>query len=451
MPKKIYDILPPGAKKKTQQKEKVVVKKPRVKKQPVSQPDVENILPVVSPEFAPVMPEPEEQVLTIKKKFPVKEILVGCAVLLFVVFGYLYFKLQKVDIQIWPSTEVLSYKEVISADKSVQSINQDDNIIPAKIFTEQKDLWQDFPATGITSSQLKASGIIKVYNKYSPASPISLKAGTHFLSDTGKYFVSLEKITIPAATVKSGKITPGSVSVKVQAEEPGEDYNIKPAKFSVPKLVGTAYYYSVYGESLAAMTGGSLEKLKKVSDDDLQNAKETLTKKLLDDAKNSLKEKVGSEYVLIDSAILNEVIDSGSAVKAGAIVDNFNYQVKVKSTAVAFLKSDLDKFVNEYLSSKISQDRNILPNTLQINYNVEKIDITNGKMSVTVNFSVKDYKVIDKDDLISLIREKNALEIRDLITSRVDNPERVVVNFWPFWTNKAPKDKNKITLELKFQ
>ena len=99
------------------------------------------------------------------------------------------------------------------------------------------------------------------------------------MSDSGKLFVALQKIVIPAAKKSGSKITPGSVQINVQAVEGGTDYNIAPSNFSVPGLKGTAYYYSIYATSTAAMTGGYTGKVKKVTDDDIQGAKDVLTKK----------------------------------------------------------------------------------------------------------------------------------------------------------------------------
>ena len=73
-------------------------------------------------------------------------------------------------------------------------------------------------------------------------------------------------------------------------------------------------------------------------------------------------------------------------------------------------------------------------------------------MVLNFNFSAESYKSVDKNDLISLFREKSANEIKDVIDSNLgEELERSEVKFWPFWTRKAPRDKNKINLELMFE
>ena len=387
-----------------------------------------------------------------ERAFPLKELLIGSGILVLILFGILYFKLQKAEIEIWPKTEILSFNEQILVDDSVDSIDSSSKTIPAQYFEEEKDLWQEFLATGSASDGGKAEGTITIYNKYSPASSLTLKSGTHFLSDSGKYFITLQKVVIPAAKKENNKTVPGSIEVKVQATEAGEGYNIKPSKFSVPKLSGTSYYYSIYAESSEDMTGGFSGEVKKVTEEDIQKAKKDLTEKLLNDAKESLKNKIGPEYVLLDNAIFAKITESSSAVKAGAVVDKFNYQAKAKTTALVFKKSDLESLVKEYIGSNISDEKIFLDDSLTLNYSSETVDIEDKKTVLDLDFSVKAYKTIDKNDLILLFREKSESQIKETINSKMgDQVSQSKVSLWPFWTIKAPKDKNKIKIDLKFE
>ena len=435
MPKKIFDILPPKINHKIEDRINSLTKEEKKhtksgvnkKHRKESNPDK-------------------------KRHFPIKEILGGFGVLFLILGGILYFKLQKVDVEIWPKTEVLSFKEQIMADNSVNIIDSNSKTIPAQYFEEEKDLWQEFPATGDASNEGKAEGSVVIYNSYSPAGDITLKTGTHFLSDSGKYFITLQRVIIPAAKKQNNKTVPGSIEVKVQATKSGEDYNIKPAKFFAPKLVGTPYYYSIYAESSQIMAGGFSSTVKKVTEDDIKIAKDTLQKKLLSDIQEELKNKISKEYIILDNAISAEVIESFTVVKAGAIVDNFNYQAKAKATALVFKKSDLESFIKEYINSNISASKTFLENSLVFKYNPEIIDIKDKKTVLSLNFSIKTYQTIDKNDLVSLFREKSASAIKEAINNRIgDGVSQVQVNLWPFWTIKAPRDQNKIKVDLKFE
>lgn len=476
MAKKIYDIIPPKEEPivvpvktvapvvqkaefaKAPKKSAVVAQKVSVENNantpnnPVIKPAVIEPVLNVSPPFAKIneeyLPQDTNQ---LKKKSPVKIIAFVCGVLLLVVVGYFYFSLQKVNVQIWPTIETLTFKETIIADKSVQAVDEEKNLIPGKLFSEQKSLTQTFTATGKTSSSTKAEGTIKVYNKLTPASPISLKAGTHFLSDSGKYYVSLDKISIPAGKNVSGKFVPGSIDVKVVAEDVGDSYNAKSAKFSVPKLVGTAYYYSVYGEA-TNITGGSTGQANQVTFEDIQKAKEAISKDIINQLETNLKSKITEEYLFLETEIKKNVTDSSTSAKTGLVADNFDYQAKAEVKIMAFKKADVEKYAKDYILNKMAKEKVFLDNSLVVNYVAKKTDLDAGKMAFDLNFSGKTYHQINNSDLISLFREKNQQEIQDVISRNLgENVLKFKINFSPFWTMRAPSNPNKITLDLKFE
>ncbi len=374
----------------------------------------------------------------------------GALVLILAV--YLFFKLPKADIEIWPVVDVLSFEQTIIAEESAISVSLDKAVIPAQYFEEEKTGSEDFPATGNASNEGKATGTITIYNKYSPPAPVTLKAGTHFLSDSGKYFVTLQKVVIPAGKKSGSKVTPGSIKVKVEAAEGGEEYNIKPATFSVPKLSGTSYYYSVYAESTEAMSGGFAGKIKKVTDDDIQNAKNILTEKLLSAAESSLRDRISSEYILLDNAFSSVVVSASSKAKSGTVVASFTYEASAKTSALAFKKSDLEKFAKDYIVSQIPDAKTMLDESFSISYSAGSVDIKGGKATLNLEFSAGVYQSIDKNSLSLMLTDKNSSQINDTIGDKLAGQvSKIKVNLWPFWVSKSPKSQKAVKIELKFE
>ncbi len=376
---------------------------------------------------------------------------IGAAVVLLVAGVYLFFKLPKADIQIWPKVDTLSFKQTITADKSADLLDIAKAVIPAQYFEASKTASQDFPATGNALNEGQASGTITIYNKYDPPAPLTLKAGTHFMSDSGKLFVALQKIVVPAAKKNGSKITPGSVQVKIQAVEGGEMYNIAPSTFIVPGLKGTAYYYSIYATSASAMAGGYSGKVKKVTNDDINGAKDVLTKKVADDAVSTLKSQISSDYVLLDNAISSNVISASTQTKSGTVADNFTEQAIVKASALAFKKSDLDQFAKNYIISQIPDGQTLLDNSFKINYSASAVDVSGGKATLNLDFSSGVYQNIDKNSMTLSLIGKNASQINETINSRLgDSVSKIKINFWPFWVTSAPNSQGRVNIELKF-
>lgn len=386
-----------------------------------------------------------------EKKFLWLKILSGAGVALLILMVYLFFKLPKANIEIWPNVDVLSFKQTISANSFADSVDLADAIIPAQYLEEEKSDNQDFPATGNASNDGKATGTITVYNKHDSLVPITLKVGTHFMSDSGKYFTILQKIVIPAGKKIGGKIIPGSVDVAVEAVEGGDSYNIEPSKFVVPKLSGGAYYYSVYAESKITMTGGFAGKVKKVTDYDIQQAKDTLTKRLISEVENSLRNKVSAEYVLLNNAISSEVVDALSKTKSGTVIDNFTCQAKVKVIALVYKKADIEKFARDYIVSQMSDSNIILDKSFKIEQSASSVDIKKGKATIDLNFSAGTYQTIDRNILVSQIRNRTSSEINQIINDNLgEKISKVKVNLWPFWVTKSPNNQKVIQVNLKF-
>jgi len=376
-------------------------------------------------------------------------------VVIFVMFigaGYLYFKLQKANIKIWPKLENLSYEQTITANQSFEIVDLSENLIPAKYIEIEKTGNKDFNATGNASDEGKATGTITVYNKYTPATSITLKQGTHFLSDSGKYFKTLERIVISAATTSGGKVTPGSIEAKVEAAEGGDGYNIGPANFSIPKLSGSPYYYSVYGISKNAMSGGYAGSVKKVTESDISEAKSEIIKSISAEAFDDIKNQLDEDYILLDDAVFYETLNSGADAKSGEVKNQFNCQATIKAKALAFKKADLDKFAKNYIISEMSEDYAVLETSIKSEYALKSINIEESEAVLEIKFSADVYKNINKNFLSLLLTGKNKNQINETINNNLkDSVSKVEIDFFPFWVTKSPKNQKSIEIELNFQ
>ncbi len=442
MAKKIYDIKPPKVARKTTRTTKTT-KEVKVIKASLQEEKI--FTKAVEPEKVQHTHHKKE-----KKSFwmPVS---VGVLVVLLVVGVYLFVKLPKASITIWPKVDTLSFKQTIIADKSVTLVDATKEVIPAQYFEASKTVTQDFPATGSGADGGLSSGTITIYNKFDPPQAFTFKAGTHFMSDSGKLFVAMQKIVIPAAKKSGSKITPGSVQVQVQAVENGDNYNIAPSNFSIPGLKGADAYYSVYATSSTAMSGGYAGKVKKVTDDDIQGAKDVLVKKASADAMVAVKNQIPSDYVLLDNATSSITTDASTQTKTGAIADKFTYKVAVKISALAFKKSDVDKFAKSYINSQASVGKSILDSTYKMTYSASTVDVSGGKETLNLDFSSGVYQSIDVNAVSLSVLGKDENQIKQTINNNLnDQVSNIKVNFWPFWVKSAPDNQSSVSVKLKF-
>ena len=150
------------------------------------------------------------------------EIFLFSLLFIFFILFLVSFKLEKVDVNIWPQLQSLNFKVEVLASSKTTSLDFQQKAIPATVFEVEKTIEKEFPSSGETLA--KAEGTIRLYNAFSTKSEV-WRRGTRFISEDGRLFKSKEKINVPGARMVKGKLVPSYVDVPVVAAEGGSDYN----------------------------------------------------------------------------------------------------------------------------------------------------------------------------------------------------------------------------------
>lgn len=319
--------------------------------------------------------------------------------------------------------------------------------MPGKIFEKEKTFSEEFSSSGKKLIEKKAEGVIRVYNEYS-TSPQILLATTRFVSAEGKLFRSIERVTIPGGQYEKGKLVPGYLDVRVEADKPGPEYNIGPSTFSIPGFAGTDRYTKFYGKSLESMQGGESKESSQVTEEDLQKAKDALTEKAKKEIENFLKLDIPSEFVFLEGALETEIIETLSLAKAGMEIEKFNYQVKIQSRTLLFKKEDVENFAKNFITSQIPDNKKIHEPSLKINYSPGTVNLEVGKIILNLEMESEIYSKIDENDLKEGLAGKKSAEAQ---TSLEGQPliTRAQVELWPFWLRRIPDNIDKIKIELR--
>jgi hypothetical protein len=131
------------------------------------------------------------------------------------------------------------------------------------------DAERSITANGFTEVEENASGLIMVYNENS-ANSMRLIKNTRFETPAGLIFRIRDSVVVPGKKENS----PGTISVTVYADQPGEKYNVAPTdRFTLPGLKGADSYSKVYARSTVAFTGGFIGTKPKIALPDLNDAR----------------------------------------------------------------------------------------------------------------------------------------------------------------------------------
>ena len=392
----------------------------------------------------PVKVEREKRGRSGKILFFISLFLIGGAI-------FLHFVLAKINIEIWPETENLNLDEEVTVNINTEQINLAQSIIPGEAFEAERSISQEFNSSGKEIKEKSAGGIIRVYNNYDL--PQTLVANTRFQPalENVIYFRSVKTNVIPAKSY---------LDIEVKADRPGEEYNIEPATFSVPGLAGLPQYYSVYGKSFSQMTGGFKGLVGQVKEEDLDLAEKSLSEKLKKEAKDyfaaeSAKDLISAaedaetdSFIFLDEGFIQEIIEASSSVATGTEADSFSFNLKAKTRAIAFKKSDLDNFVKELIRLKIQDtDKKIEEQSLKIDYSVNKIDLPSGKIILNLKISVKIYADVNQGSVKKALFGKSLKESQLLLESQ-PFIIKAKLNVFPPWLRRIPENEEKIKIKL---
>lgn len=353
---------------------------------------------------------------------------------------------SKVEVKIWPETEILTLNEDLIVDLNIGVPDFNEKTIPGKIFSNEKFISKEFSASGKTLKERKATGVIRVYNAYSTSSRTLVPS--RFVSAGGKLFWSLKKIVIPGAKYEKGKLVPGEIDVDVQAAEPGEDYNIGPSTFALPALAGSSLYTTIYGKSFSDMNGGFTGEVSQISQEDLEKAESDLVEELKRESIEVFKITISKDFILLNETISQEIIESNSSLKAGTEAESFEFQVRIKSEGVGFKKSDMRNFAKNRIKLNIPEGTILQEESLEINHFLleQKID-EDGKIVLNLEIKAKVYSDIDLDKLKKALLGKSIKEAK-IFLENLSGVVRVELRSWPFLKSKIPEDLEEVEVRL---
>ncbi|MDP2951173.1 MAG: hypothetical protein Q8N55_02190 [bacterium] len=397
------------------------------------------------------MPEKIKKVKKSSQKTNLNLIIAVSVVILVLFISFVVLSSRsKAEITLTPKLIDLEMAGDFSILTSQEELDLKERKAPAKFFETEEEKWGVFQSTGSDTTGTKATGFITVYNTQNPPRSFSFVAGTRFVSSDGaKTFRATEKIILPAGRLEAGKLVPGKVKTKVEAQEPGESYNGAPSKFAVPGLSGTAFYYNIYAESEEGITGGSSSIEKVVSKEDLEKAEESLRNELEEKAEESLKRFIEDGYILPDKGIIFSDFSVECFQKEGDKAVEFNCYGKLKAKGLACLYEDVLSFLEVEKDASVGEQRKILEESLSLSLFSKEAPSLGGVALVGFLGKAKAFGPVDEKEFISVVLGKSKSEIQEVVRNDYSQLSQVEIKLWPFWQRKVSNDISKIKVIFK--
>ena len=368
------------------------------------------------------------------------KIVAGILILALLVAGTVFAKvLPKAEVTIFPVRENQTFAMDVRVDQGAASINQEEEIIPGELLTEERTVSGDFPATGSSDPNDKVRGTITIYNESGESQTF---VPSRFRSEGGLIFRTQQTVTIPAGTAGS----PGTVSAQVVADGTGSQYAIGPSRFTMPGLEGSDLATKVYARSESAFSAPGGTGSKTVSEGDIESAYAALRTKA--EAEINLRGNLPEGFVVWDEARNVELADRQTSRQAGESGETFTASVKVVERAIAFKQADLDRYIEDAILADLPEEKTILPKSKQVTFaGSPVVDYTNGTINASLQVAVDVIDKIDAESFRGAIVNKNQEEIKGILNS-YRGIESTEVNLWPFWVGEVPSNKERVTVSI---
>lgn len=369
-------------------------------------------------------------------------IIIGAFLVLAIILTYVFLPYTTAAISLSSTDYEKSYEFTI--DKNLKDPNVVDLILPGTEQSTQGDLSKEFNSTGTKDEGTKAAGNINFYNQFD-TNPQTIPDGS-LLSASGKQFLSVGAVTIPGATVSGGNIVAGQIAGKIIAKEAGDSYNLTPAKFTIESFSGEKRM-KIFGQTAAALTGGTTKTIKIISTDDIKKATDSLTTDLTTQLSDQIQTEVGKDSgKFLASTAVSEQVALTNTNKEGDTADKFTVKLTLKVKGISFSETALKQLLSEKVGKEITDSQMIInqQNTI-VTYEVISYDKDKGQVKMSSKFNTKIGQKINSDEIKNNLKYKKYGTARGYILG-IDGVKDVDLKVWPSFLARTPLVKSRIKI-----
>lgn len=392
-----------------------------------------------------------------KKKFKIpnfdsfrKKLFLGIAALLLLIIGFVmaFVVLPRATVTLSTNTDNIDTNLKVIADPAATELDLETGVTPAISKDFRKTDTEKVAATGQKNLGKKASGEVTLRMANCDVDEVTIPAGTTVTANN-LAFVTQDSATLQSVTA-GGSCNNGlapalsSETVDVIAAEAGGKYNIDSGKsFTV------AGFSSVEGENDDSISGGTDKIVKVVTQDDVNKAKDAITKRAGSEAPDDLKEDIRKEgYYPIEETLNASTPTVTSQPAVGAEAEDVTVTSTTEFTMLGVKEDDLKKLIEEAAREEVEKNgQGIRDNGLdEAHITVESKD-PSGRTTLAVQTIVVAGPDIDESALKEEIAGKKRGEIQEMLKRRPGIND-VVVDYSPFWVTSTPSNADKITIVI---
>ena len=363
-------------------------------------------------------------------------VIAGIIVIALLAFGAA--KLPKVDIHIVMKKDAVAYDESVFIKTSIGEPNTSAKEIPGEIIAKEVSKVFTFNPTGQTNEEQKATGKIIIHNEFGPATQV-LVATTRFEAPDGKIYRLANRVTVPGA--------PGSIEADIIADKAGPEYNTDGiARLEIPGFEGGSRYGKFYGEITQPVRGGTRGLTPYPTDADIEAAERQAEEQLRGDLKSLVLLQIPKDVMLVDGAERFTLI-SKNVDRSLTADGKFSVVFEGELEAFVFHEQDVHTFIRELALEAEATDEQSTEKDFTVTYTKPSPQFGSGIMTLPINVQATYWKKLQPDEIKREVANMRELEVKSALLSK-DGVDKLSVSFWPFWVSHAPKNINRISVNI---
>ena len=226
----------------------------------------------------------------------------------------------------------------------------------------------------------------------------------------------------------------------------GEEGEIGPSQFTIPGL-NPARQKEVYARSNQPMGPGT-RPIRMMSEQDLNNAIQSLVNDLAGQAKNQWETTLPADLKVLADSILKETLSSVATAEVGDKVETFDLDIRARLSGLAAPESEIYNIALDRIKRKAADKDLVNVDESSLSYQPQNFDFPSKSLTLKITLSGQAQlrstsSVIDKDMLAGL----SAKEARDYLLS-LPGVREVDIKLTPFWLRSIPRLKDHIRIEI---
>jgi len=372
----------------------------------------------------------------------------GVLLLFFLAVFYVLFTKVLPSVKVIITTEMENISQNFDVQLTVDQtkVNEENNIFAGVIVLVSETKETEFKATGTKNLGDHAKGQVVFLNKTGNPQPVTPEMD--LISDQGIVFQVKEAVTVPGAKVDDqGQVVSGENRAEIVAKDAGAKANNIFGRVNIAALT-LDRQEKIYGMIENNTSGGTDKNKTVVSQEDLDQAKDKMTKDLELVVKESLSKKVTEGLIISDQLIqFNSSIDSAS-VEVDSPAEDFKITLTLKAQAFAYNNKNLRQNLKEKIGQKLKPGQTIADLEFgSLELNIKQVDFNYGTADLSIKATFPVAENIDLETIKTNILGKSETEARRYILSL---PKVKDVRFDFSWSlnNLIPEKENKVIVEI---